>query len=227
VTGVFVTGTDTGCGKTAVACALARALRAAGFRVRVLKPIETGCARSPDDSLVPADALALAAAAGDDAPVERLCPYRFELPAAPEAAASQIGVSIDIARIREALALAAKDADLVIAEGAGGLLVPIGAGLDMAGLAAQLDLPLVVVGRAALGTINHSLLTLEVARARGLAVAGFAVSHTAPHLSAADRRNLDLLLARLPVPFLGELAHGAEHLPGLAPTALLSAAGRA
>ncbi len=205
---VFVTGTDTGCGKTAVASALARTLRAAGKRVRVLKPIETGCVDG-----VPADALALAHAAGDAAPVERLCPYRFALPVAPEVAARAERVAIDLARIESALALARKVADLVIVEGAGGLLVPIAPGLDMAGLARRLRLPLVVAARAALGTINHTLLTLEAARARDLRVLGVVVSHSSAALSAADRRNLDLLLERLPVPLLGELGFGARLLP--------------
>ena len=219
---VFVTGTDTGCGKTAVACALARAARADGLRVRVMKPIETGCA---DDA--PADALALAEAAGDDAPLERLCPYRFALPAAPEVAAAAEGRTIELARIADAFALAAKDADLVIAEGAGGLLVPIARGLDMADLAARLDLPLVVAARAALGTINHTLLTLEAAAARGLRVLGVAVSHTTAVHPPADQRNLELLLARLPVPFLGELRHGASRLAGLDLVSLLASAGSA
>jgi dethiobiotin synthetase len=222
VRALFVTGTDTGCGKTAVACALARAARADGLRVRVIKPIETGCA-----SDVPADALALAAAAGDDAPLERLCPYRFALPAAPEVAAAAEGRTIELARIADAVALAAKDADLVIAEGAGGLLVPIAPGLDMADLAARLDLPLVVAARAALGTINHTRLTLEAAAARGLRVLGLAISHTTAVHPPADQRNLELLLARLPVPFLGELAHGASRLAGLDLAALLTSAGSA
>ncbi len=206
---VFVTGTDTGCGKTFVACALARSLRAAGRRVRVLKPIETGCL----DGL-PADARALAEAAGDDAPLERLCPYRFALPAAPEVAARAEGIAIDAARIEFALAAARKDADLVIVEGAGGLLVPIATGLDMAGLARRLRLPLLVASRATLGTINHTLLTLEAARARDLRVLGVVISHASAALSPADRSNLDLLLERLPVPLLAELPHGSRQLPG-------------
>ena len=222
---IFVTGTDTGVGKTAVACAIARAARRAGLRVRALKPVETGCARGADGALVPADALALAAAAGDDAPLERLCPWRLELPAAPEVAAAAAGESLALAPIAEALAAARKDADLVLVEGAGGLLVPVFPGLDMAGLAARLDLPVLVVARAALGTINHTLLTLEAARARRLRVLGVAVSHTSSVHSHADRRNLDWLLARLPAPFLGELPHGAEELRGFDPVALLTAAG--
>jgi dethiobiotin synthetase len=207
VKAVFVTGTDTGCGKTAVGCALARSLRASGRRVRVLKPIETGCAP------LPVDALALAEAAGDDAPLERLCPYRLPLPAAPEVAARAEGVKLELAPIRAALARARADADLVIVEGAGGLLVPIAPGLDMAGLAGALKLPVLVAARATLGTINHTRLTLEAAAARGLRVVGLVVSHTTPDLSPADRRNLDLLLEGLPVRFLGELGHGEAQLP--------------
>jgi dethiobiotin synthetase len=219
---VFVTGTDTGCGKTAVACALARAAREAGLRVRVIKPIETGCANDR-----PADALALAEAAGDDAPLERLCPYRFALPAAPEVAAAAEGRTIELARIADAFSRAAKDADLVIAEGAGGLLVPIAPGVDMAGLSARLDLPLVVAARATLGTINHTLLTLEAAAARGLRVLGVAVSYTTAVHPPADQRNLELLLARLPAPFLGELPHGARRLARFDLAALLASAGSA
>ena len=227
MTAIFVTGTDTAAGKTHVTRALAAAARAAGLRVRVCKPIETGCERGPDGELVPADALALAAAAGDDAPVTRLCPWRFALPAAPEVAAAAEGVTIALEPIADALTRAAKDADLLLVEGAGGLLVPIREGLDMAGLAARFDLPVIVVARAALGTINHTLLTLEAARARELRVLGVVVSHTSEVHSHADRRNLDLLLARLPARFLGELAHGAERVTGLDPLALVALAGSA
>ena len=218
---IFVTGTDTGCGKTAVACALARSFRGAGQRVRILKPIETGCLGG-----VPADALALAEAAGDDASVERLCPYRLGMPAAPEVAARAEGVAIALAPIEAALAHARADADLVIVEGAGGLLVPISPGLDMAGLANHLRLPVLVATRATLGTINHTLLTLEAARARDLRVVGVVVSHACAALSPADRRNLDLLIERLPVPLLAELGFGALHLPAsFDATAFLTAAG--
>jgi dethiobiotin synthetase len=221
VSAVFVTGTDTGCGKTSVACALARSFRAAGKRVRILKPIETGCERG-----VPADALALAEAAGDDAPVERLCPYRFGTPAAPEVAARAEGTAIELAPIEAAFARARADADLLIVEGAGGLLVPISPRLDMAGLARHLRLPILVATRAALGTINHTLLTLEAARARGLRVLGVVVSHTCAELSPADRQNLDLLIERLPVPLLGELPFGGRQLPlGFDTAAFLAAAG--
>jgi len=214
VRGLFVTGTDTGCGKTSVACALARTARAAGLRVRVLKPVETGCEERAGER-VAADARALAEAAGDAREPDALCPYRLTLAAAPEIAARREGVRIDPERLDAAFAAAADpphDVDLLLVEGAGGLLVPIGDGLDMAGLAARWKLPLLVVARAALGTINHTLLTLEAARSRGSRVAGLVFSHTEPELSAADRENLDLLLADPPVAAWAELAHGQRTL---------------
>jgi dethiobiotin synthetase len=226
VSGLFVTGTDTGCGKTTVACALARSARAAGLRVRVLKPVETGCEPGADGELVPADARALAEAAGDDAPLDRICPYRLKLPVAPELAAAEERVTIELARIEKAYAEAAADADCVLVEGAGGLRVPLAAGLEMADLALRLELPLLVVCRARLGTLNHTLLTLEAAERRGLRIAGVVVSHTDPDLSAADRANLDHLLARLPAPCLGELGHGAAAVaPPVDLPALLSRSG--
>jgi dethiobiotin synthetase len=228
VSALFVTGTDTACGKTQVGCALARGLRAAGLRVRALKPVETGCSER-GGALVPADALALAAAADDASELDALCPYRLRLAAAPEVAARAEGVQIDLGRIERALARARRGAGAVIVEGAGGLLVPIRADLDMAGLALRLGLPLVVVARARLGTINHTLLTLEAALARGLAVLGVAISHTCADLDEAERCNLEALreqLARRAIPCLGELAHGAELLaPEPAPRALLDALG--
>lgn len=225
----FVTGTDTACGKTRVACALARALRESGRRVRVLKPVETGC-REHGGRLVPEDALALAAAAGDDAPADRLCPYALPLAAAPEVAARAAGIAIGFERIAAAFETARADADALVIEGAGGILVPVAPGIDMAELARRLELPLVIVARAALGTINHTLLTLEAARARGLRVLGVAISHTEPELPAASMRNLEALraqLARSGVECLGELAHGADRMaPEPVPRALLIATGR-
>ena len=206
---VFVTGTDTGCGKTTAACALARHARASGARVRVLKPIETGC-EPGRDGLRALDALALAEAAADDAPAERLCPYRLSLPAAPEIAARVEGRTLELEPIRTAFAEAARDADWLIVEGAGGIRVPIAPGLDMAGLAHALGLTALVIARASLGTINHTQLTLEAARNAGLPVAGVLFNHTEPDLSAADRQNLELLKEKLGDAVWGELAFGAR-----------------
>jgi dethiobiotin synthetase len=202
LTAVFISGTDTDCGKTAVGVALATAARNSrpGFRVRVLKPIETGCV---DD--VAEDARKLAAAAADDRPADAICPYRLKLPAAPSVAAEVEDEKLELEVIQRAYREAEKDADLLIVEGAGGLRVPILPGLDMVGLIRALDLPLLLVARAKLGTINHTLLSLEVARHEGIEVAGVVISHTTPDLSEADRQNLDALLGALNVPFLTEL----------------------
>jgi dethiobiotin synthetase len=205
---VFIGGTDTGCGKTSVAVALLRAARREGLSVRVLKPVETGCADVAGERR-PADALALAEAAGDARTLEQICPYRLALPAAPSVAAAAEGVRIDPARLQRAFADCTKDADFALVEGAGGLRVPICDGLDMVGLARALDLSLVLVARAALGTWNHTLLSLEAARTEGVSLLGVVISHTEPALSPADRSNLDGMLAELPVPCLGELGHGA------------------
>ncbi len=226
--GFFITGTDTGVGKTVVACALARGMIARGLDVGVMKPVETGV--GPEG---PLDAQALRAAAGVADPLDDVCPQRFALPAAPSVAAAAEGRSVDLAAVRAAFArLAARHAWLVV-EGAGGLLVPTSAASSKAGgraasrrraksssmadLALSLGLPLVVVARAALGTINHTLLTLEAAAARGLDVAGVVISHAAGPPSAADAANLGALREALGAGLVGEippLAPGRPPPPG-------------
>ncbi len=186
--GLFVTGTDTGVGKTVVACALARALRAAGIGVGAMKPVETGV--GPEG---PLDALALRAAAGSDDPLDVVCPERFALAAAPSAAAAAEGRSVDLEGIRRAAKTLRGRHPFLLVEGAGGLLVPLARGFSMADLAAELGLPVLLVARASLGTINHTLLSLEAAERRGLALAGVVVSHGRHALSAADARNLAAL----------------------------------
>jgi dethiobiotin synthetase len=198
--GFFVTGTDTGVGKTLVACALLRALRARGEDVAGMKPIETGVGEAG-----PLDALALRAAAGDVDPLDDVCPQRFALPAAPTVAAAAEGRSVELWAVRRAFERLNVRHDCVIAEGAGGLLVPVAEQECMADLARDLGLPLVVVARAALGTINHTLLTLEAAVARGLSVAGVVISHSSGPLSPADDANLEALRRALGSALLGEL----------------------
>lgn len=223
--GLFVTGTDTGVGKTVVGCAVAEGLRARGVDVGVMKPIETGV--GPQG---PLDAIALAEAAGVDDPLERVCPQRFALPAAPSAAAAREGTVVDLDAIRNAYAALAARRSFLLVEGAGGLLVPIAAGFSMADLARELGLPLLVVARGRLGTINHTRLTLEVAEARGLPVAGIVISHGAAPLAAADVANLEALREELGARLLGELP---PLDPGASPPAralafdALLAAGRA
>ena len=198
--GVFVTGTDTGVGKTVVACALARALRGAGHDVGVLKPAETGV---PPEG--PLDAHALRAAAGVDDPMSDICPVQLKLPAAPTVAAAAEDTAVDLDVIRGAWSRLRTRHEVMIVEGAGGLLVPLAEKFTMADFAAELELPLVIVARAALGTINHTLLTLEAAEQRGLELAGVVISHATGTLSAADERNLDALRAALGERLAGEV----------------------
>ncbi len=198
--GVFVTGTDTGVGKTVVAFALVRALRARGIDAGAMKPIETGVGPGG-----PADAIALREAAGGGDPLADVCPQPFALAAAPAVAARAEGRAVDLSAIDAAHARLRARHDYLIVEGAGGLLVPITAEFTMADLAQRFSLPLLIVARAALGTINHTRLTLEAARARGLAVAGVVISHSGGRLSAADDANLDQLRCELGAALIGEI----------------------
>jgi len=198
--GFFVTGTDTGVGKTVVACALVRGLRARGVDVGAMKPIETGV---QDEG--PRDALALREAAGGGDALDAVCPQRFALPAAPTVAAAAEGRRVELDAVRRAFAALAARHDCLVVEGAGGLLVPAAEGVSMADLAGELGLPLVVVARASLGTINHTRLTLEAAAARRLALAGVVISHGSAPLTAAERENLAALRAELGSRLVGEI----------------------
>lgn len=166
--GLFVTGTDTGVGKTHVACGIVRALVRRGVNVGVMKPVETGVTGGG----LGADAAALMAAAGSDDPPERVCPYAFPLAASPLAAARAAGAEVRLGVIEKAWAALAARHRFVVAEGAGGWAVPVAPGLDMGGIARALGLPVLVVARRALGTVNHTRLTVDAVRAAGLTVAG-------------------------------------------------------
>jgi dethiobiotin synthetase len=198
--GLFVTGTDTGVGKTVVGCALVEALRRRRVDVGVMKPIETGV--GPQG---PLDAISLAESAQTDDALELVCPQRFALPAAPIAAATAEGRTVDLGVIRTAFEQLAARHERLLVEGAGGLLVPIRADFTMADLARELALPLLVVTRATLGTINHTQLTLEVARHRGLPIAGVVISHGPRAISTTDAKNLDALRAALGDLLVGEI----------------------
>ena len=196
--GCFVTGTDTGVGKTLVACAIIRALRRRGVDVGAMKPVETGVGEAG-----PLDALALRAAAGDLDALEEVCPQRFALATAPTIAAEREGREVDGEALDAAFARLAARHEFLVVEGAGGLLVPVTSSADMRDLAVRWSLPLVVVARAALGTLNHTRLTLEAAARAGLEVAGLVISHADGPLSPADTANLAGLLADPGAPLLG------------------------
>lgn len=185
--GIFVTGTDTGVGKTLVAAALIRWARSLGLRVGGMKPAESGCA-TRDGELVPADAEVLRRAAGGEDPLSLVCPYRMQAALAPGIAAAREGVAVDLRAIRAGLEeLASRHPDGVVVEGAGGLLVPVDVSFRTCGdLAALLELPVLVVGRGGLGTINHTALTVEALRARGLRCAGVVLSAQSGGMEAAQ-----------------------------------------
>lgn len=202
---LFITGTDTGVGKTTVGCALAAAYTQLGRRVEVLKPIETGCEGL---ELRPADALRLAQAVGlpPNLDYAQLCPQRFALPASPEVAARAEGRAVDRAALEHALDRS-RSADLLLVEGAGGLLVPIADDFDMADLAERSGAALLIVARASLGTVNHSLLTLEAARRRGLRVAGVVLNQVQPPAGPDEPTNAEAIARHGAVRVLGTLPH--------------------
>lgn len=169
VRGVFVTGTDTEVGKTVIAAGLAAALRARGDGVGVMKPIASGGAPSPD-------ALLLRQAAGTDDPLELINPVCLAEPLSPNVAAEIDGVQIDLDAIRNAHDELKRRHAVLIVEGVGGWLVPVKPGVMMADLAADFGWPVLVVARPGLGTINHTLLTLEAIRRTGLPVLGVVIN---------------------------------------------------
>ncbi len=169
--GIFVTGTDTGVGKTVVASGLAMLWRRNGLRVGVFKPIATGCTWRMRLGLVSDDAECLAYCAGSDLPLDIINPIRYRRPVAPLVAAEEAHTPIDWETLWSAYEQVCHTSDVVIVEGAGGLLVPIERKRTMAELAVEFGFPLLVVSHAGLGAINHTLLTLEAARARKLTIA--------------------------------------------------------
>lgn len=186
--GFFVTGTDTGVGKTFVTRALARGLSAGGSRVAAIKPMESGC-RTVDGALWADDAEMIAAAAGGWQPAQ--CLYRFAEPVAPGVAAEREGVEISLEQVAAFVGESSAGADVALVEGAGGWLVPLGGGRTMETLAIRLGLDVVVVARAGLGTINHTLLTVRAVEATGLSVAAVVMSCRPEDDLGAARSNRD------------------------------------
>jgi dethiobiotin synthetase len=217
VRGLFVTGTDTDCGKTRVAVAVIRRLRADGLRVAGFKPVAAGAEPGPDGALRNADALALAAASGLDLAYELVNPYCFAPPIAPHIAATEAGVTIEAGRLRAVFDGLARSCDLVVTEGAGGWRVPLGPGFDIQSLALDLRLPVVLVVGLRLGCLNHAQLTEQSILASGARLLGWIGSAVDPHMARRDD-NLAALGTLLASPCLGVLGHAggpAEELAAL------------
>jgi dethiobiotin synthetase len=205
--GLFFTGTDTGVGKTFVTAAVTRLLRRQGRPVRVCKPVATGAIRVGARWLSD-DTATLAAAAGLDNDPEQVTPFTYPDPVAPPVAARRQGVRLTLPALTTAVAEVRRPGAVLLVEGVGGLLCPLTETETVADLVAEVRLPLVVVARRSLGTLNHTLLTLEVARTRGLEVAGVVVNEVTPLAGLAEETNVAELRQRLRVPLLAVVAHG-------------------
>ncbi len=210
--GYFITGTDTDVGKTYIAAQLAANLYSVGQRVGVYKPVASGCSRD-GDALVSDDAVALWNAAGKPLTLDAVCPQRFEAPLAPYLAAREEGRSVDAALLRSGLEVWRRDSDVVIVEGAGGLLSPLSDSDLNADLAREFELPLIVVAANRLGVINHTLLTLLAAEAYGLEVKGVVLCDVRRELDASAESNPRELANICDAPLLAHV-HFGETLVG-------------
>jgi dethiobiotin synthetase len=206
--GLFVTGTGTEVGKTVVAAALARTFASSGKRVAVFKPAVTGL-KEPGET----DHALLRRAAGSTQSDDEIAPYRYGPPASPHLAASLAGEEIDPERLRRAAHATAEGADVLVCEGVGGLLVPLTPPYLVRDLAVDLGLPLVIAASPGLGTINHTLLTVEAARAADLEVAAVVLTPWPEEPSAIERSNRETIeaLGEVPVKALPPLDPSAPH----------------
>ncbi len=203
----FVTGTDTGVGKTVVTCALLRAFAAAGKSTLGLKPIASGCTLT-NDGLRNDDALALMATATVKRPYAQVNPLAFAAPLAPHLAADREGKRIRVAQLAGLVrgALTQARADVALIEGAGGWRVPLNDAETLADLARALQLPVIVVVGLRLGCINHALLTAEAILRDGVPLAGWVANCIDPQMDAREE-NIQALRTRLPAPLLGVMPH--------------------
>jgi dethiobiotin synthetase len=199
--GIFITGTDTGVGKTYVACLLIEALKKSGLRVAVMKPVAAGI----EADGVNEDVRLLMTAANVQAPLELVNPYCFGPAIAPHLAARQAGVTMHLEVIEQAYAQLAAQSDLVMVEGAGGFLVPFNGESGMDEIPMRLKLPVIMVVGMRLGCLNHALLTVEAIKARGLSLAGWVANRIDPDMDEAEV-NLTALHSILRSPCLGEIS---------------------
>jgi dethiobiotin synthetase len=205
--GLFVTGTDTGVGKTLASCALLHRLRARGVRALGMKPVAAGVEASPEGPVNP-DVAALRRASSWPALLEQVNPYLFEPPIAPHLAAASAGVRIEMAPIRKAFEALRASADAIVVEGVGGFLVPLNDREDAGDLAVALALPVVLVVGMRLGCLNHALLTQQAIVARSLRLAGWIANSIDPRMQRFED-NLQALRQRIAAPLLGVIPHSA------------------
>lgn len=217
-TGFFVTGTDTGCGKTEISLGLMAVLQARGLRVLGMKPVASGCTRGPD-GLRNEDALRLLAQGSAPMPYPLVNPFAFEPPIAPHLAAAAAGIEIDLARIEHAYRALADACDRVIVEGVGGWRVPLGPAHSVADLPPLLGLPVILVVGLRLGCLSHALLTVESIRAAGVELAGWVANRIDPEMLMPDE-NLATLRDLIEAPYLGSVPWSHKPMSELISTAL-------
>jgi len=211
--GLFVTATDTGVGKTYLTALIARSLREIGMRVGAYKPVCSGADVAADGTVSWADVRTLAEAIGGGADQGRICPLRFKAPLAPPVAARLEGAVIDFERLRDGAAWWQGRVDVLLVEGVGGLLCPLTERETIADLAVELAYPLLVVARLGLGTINHTLLTVEAAQRRGLRVIGVVLNEAEPLAPVpGTEENADEIARRANVHVLGVVRYGSQHV---------------
>lgn len=175
--GIFITATDTGVGKTFVSAGIASALKNRGINTGVMKPVHTGC-RQKSGKLIPEDTLYLMKAASIDDPIELVTPYMFREPVAPSVAAEKTNTVISVEKIIKSYKALCRHHEYMIVEGIGGIMVPIKNGIYVADLIKKLDLPAIIITRPDLGTINHTLLTIDYMKNRKIQIKGVVINHT-------------------------------------------------
>jgi len=209
--GFFITGTDTGIGKTVVAEGLIRAIKAKGLSVCPMKPAESGCS-TKKGKLFPPDATALLKASGADEALDTINPYRLSNPLAPSVAAEIEAVRIDKRKILSVYRKLSKKYEMMIVEGAGGIMVPVYKKYLFLDLAKDIGLPLIIVARPGLGTINHTLLTIEAARNRGLDIAGIVINHAIKtRKGLSEKTNPEIIEKLGGAPVLGTVLYSSTH----------------
>ncbi|MEW6003527.1 MAG: dethiobiotin synthase [Nitrospirota bacterium] len=201
--GFFITGTDTGVGKTVITAALIQAIRLLGLRVCGMKPIETGC-KKEGDLLIPSDGLFIKEIANMKENIKEITPCCFENPLAPLTASRLGEAPVDLEKIFNAFRKLSKNNDAVIVEGIGGLLVPITRDYFVIDLARDFGLPILSVSRPGLGTLNHTMLTVNYAIKEGLVVVGIIINYSIPpEGTIAEKTNPEIIKQISPVPILG------------------------
>jgi dethiobiotin synthetase len=203
--GYFISGTDTGIGKTVVTLGLMAALQGRPGKVTGMKPVASGCTRTID-GLRNEDALKIQLLSDNDVSYEQVNPYAFEPPLAPHVAAAEAKVIIDLQKIVNSYETLTRNADTTIVEGVGGWRVPLGDSLSVSDLVRALGLPVILVVGLRLGCINHALLTAEAISRDGLQLKAWIANQAEPDYPSL-KPTLDCLSARIKAPMLGYIPH--------------------